>query len=141
VTSTTCKRSALALAAFALLSAPALAETVPWKATMTGADVVPPVEGTAKGQMDASYDTISKELRWTITFSGLSGPATAIHLHGPAAPGKTAPELVPVAGPYTSPIKGSATLTPEQADTLKRGVYVDIHTAAHPDGEVRGELK
>jgi hypothetical protein len=124
----------------AALPSAALAEQVPWKADLA------PVAGAAgtsegKGHVDATYDTLTKEFSWTITFSGLSGPATGAHFHGPAAPGKTAPVLVPVDGPFTSPIKGKATLTPEQADTLKRGVYVDVHTKAAEEGELRGELK
>ena len=121
-------------------STPAFAEQVPWKADLA------PVAGMqdksqGKGHVDATYDTLTKELSWTITYSGTTGPATGAHFHGPAAPGKTAPVLVPVDGPFTSPIKGKATLTPEQADTLKRGVYLDLHTQAAEEGELRGELK
>jgi hypothetical protein len=36
------------------------------------------------------YDTTSKNLTWTITFDGLTGPPTVAHFHGPAEPGKTA---------------------------------------------------
>jgi hypothetical protein len=118
----------------------ALAEQVPWSADLAP---IAGVEGNGqgKGHVDATYDTLTKELSWTVTFSGLSGPATGVHFHGPAAPGKTAPVLVPADGPFTSPVKGKATLTPEQADTLKRGVYVDVHTQAGEQGELRGELK
>jgi hypothetical protein len=132
--------AALAACLAAAPLASAFAEQVPWKADLA------PVEGMAgksqgKGHVDATYDTLTKELSWTITYSGLTGPATAAHFHGPAAPGRTAPVLIPVDGPFTSPIKGKATLTPEQADTLKRGVYLDLHTQAAEEGELRGELK
>jgi hypothetical protein len=130
----------LALAACSLLS-PARAEVVPWKAQLTGGEEVPPTDSAGKGEVDASYDTETKTLKWTITYSGLTGPVTAGHFHGPAAPGKTAPALVPIANVTSNPIKGEAILTPEQADALKRGVYVNLHTAKFPDGEIRGELK
>lgn len=122
-------------------AAPALAEVVPWKAELTASAEVPPNDSAAKGHVEANYDTETKKLSWTITYSGLTGPATAAHFHGPSMPGKTAPVLVPISGPQANPIEGSATLSSEQADALKRGVYVNIHTQAHPDGEIRGELK
>ncbi len=130
----------LATGLAAALPRGAAAEQVPWKADLAPApDMAGKTEG--KGQADATYDTLTKELSWTITYSGLTGPATGAHFHGPAAPGKTAPVLVPVEGPFASPIKGKATLTAEQADALKRGVYLDIHTQAAEQGELRGELK
>jgi hypothetical protein len=131
---------ALGLLASAL-AAPARAEVVPWKADMTGGQEVPPNDSAAKGQFEANYDTESKKLTWTITYSGLTGPVTAAHIHGPAVPGKTAPALIPIANAQANPIKGEAILTPEQAETLKRGVYVNLHTSKYPDGEIRGELK
>lgn len=122
------------------LPAGARAEQVPWKADLAPtADMQGKSQGN--GHVDATYDTLTKELSWTVTYSGMTGPATGAHFHGPAAPGKTAPVLVPVDGPFTSPIKGKATLTAEQADTLKRGVYLDLHTQAAEEGELRGELK
>jgi hypothetical protein len=131
----------LGLAAWAGENLPASAEVVPWKAELSGAQEAPPTPSDGKGTLEASYDTQTKQLNWTITFSGLSGPVTAAHLHGPAEPGKIGPIIVPISGPYVSPIKGTATLTSEQADALKRGVYINLHTAQHPEGEIRGELK
>jgi hypothetical protein len=131
-------------AALALVLAgagPATAEIVPWKAEMSGKAEVPPNDSAGTGQFEGSFDTENRTLTYTITYSGLTGPITAAHVHGPAIPGKTAPIMLPIVNTAESPIKGTATLSPEQADTLKRGVYVNIHTAAHPDGELRGELK
>jgi hypothetical protein len=123
------------------LAGPALAEVVPWKADLDAAATVPANDSKATGHVEANYDTETKKLSWKITYSGLTGPATAAHVHGPAMPGKTAAVLLPISNPQANPIEGSATLTSEQADALKRGVYVDIHTKDHPDGEIRGELK
>ena len=90
--------------------------------------------------MTATYDTDSKKLSWTGTYSGLSGPATAAHFHGPAEAGKNAGVAVPIT-PNTSPLAGSATLTDAQAADLQGGRwYVNVHTAANPGGEIRGQL-
>ena len=49
---------------------------------------------------------------------------------------------MPFAGPLASPIIGSATLTPAQVDQLKQGLwYINLHTAANPGGELRGQVK
>ena len=91
------------------------------------------------GTADFDYDAASKKLTWKITYSGLSGPATAAHFHGPAAAGANAGVKVAIPNPATSPIEGSATLTDEQAADLVGGkYYVNIHTAANPGGEIRG---
>jgi hypothetical protein len=131
----------LAVAAWSVQALPASAELVPWKAELSGGAEVPPTQSEGRGTLDASYDSLTKEFVWTITYSGLTGPVTAAHIHGPADPGKNAPILIPIAGPFASPIRGKTTLTPEQADALKRGVYLNLHTAQNPEGEIRGELK
>jgi hypothetical protein len=80
-------------------------------------------------------------LTWTIVYSGLTGAATAAHFHGPAKPGKNAAPVVPLTGALDSPIKASATLTDAQAKDLLAGLwYINIHTAANPGGEIRGQL-
>ncbi len=50
-------------------------------------------------------------------YSGLTGPATAAHFHGPAPVGKNAGVMIPIA-PATSPLEGSATLNDAQAKAL-----------------------
>ena len=78
---------------------------------------------------------------WTVTYEGLTGDATAAHFHGPAAADATAGPVVPIDGDLASPIEGSATLTEEQATQLQDGMwYFNVHTAAHPDGEIRGQV-
>lgn len=135
-------RSAVAGAAAAvLLAAPALAETVTFNTELSGSNEVPPVETPATGTAEASFDTETKELTWTATYEGLTGPATAAHFHGPAGEGENAPPVMPVEGDLASPIEGSATLTDEQATQLQEGMwYFNIHTEQHPDGELRGQL-
>ena len=136
------KRILLATAATAaLMVSPTLAETMNMKADLTGASEVPPVTTSAKGSLTATYDTASKKLSWKGTVSGLSGEATAAHFHGPAEPGKNAGVLVPAPGVKTGAFEGSATLTDDQAKALMAGqTYFNIHTAANPQGEVRGQV-
>ena len=105
-------RKVLALAALAGFAvAPAYADTMHFKASMTGPTETPPTDSKGTGAVDATYDTAAKTLTWTIDYSGLSGPAIAAHFHGPAPAGKPAPVEVPIKGSLDSPIKGSATLT------------------------------
>jgi hypothetical protein len=130
----------LLLSACAMLAWPALADTVSYKADLQGSQEVPPVAGSGSGSAELSYDTATKKLTWKVTFSGLSGPATAAHFHGPAEPGKNAGVAVPISG-AASPMEGSATLTDAQASDLVGGKwYVNIHTAANKGGEIRGQV-
>ena len=118
----------------------ARADQVNFKADLSGASEVPPVTSAGKGTATASLDTATKTLSWSVTYSGLSGPATAAHIHGPAAPGANAGVLVPFNDP-AGPIKGSAALTDAQITDLEAGKwYVNVHTAANKPGEIRGQL-
>jgi hypothetical protein len=136
------KRTLFAVAtATALVGSPAYAETINFKADLTGASEVPPVNTAGKGSLTATYDTASKRLSWKGTVSGLTGDANAAHFHGPAEPGKNAGVLVPAPGVKSGPFEGSATLSDDQAKVLMAGqTYFNIHTAANPQGEVRGQV-
>jgi hypothetical protein len=127
--------------AVALVGAPAMAETITMKADLAGASEVPPVNTSGKGNLTATYDTATKKLSWQGTVSGLTGDATAAHFHGPTEPGKNAGVLVPAPGVKSGAFEGSATLTDDQAKALTAGqTYFNIHTAANPQGEVRGQV-
>jgi len=131
-----------ALTAASLLAVtPAFAEMVTYKATLTGAAQVPPVDTKGSGTLTATYDTASKKLTYTVAYKDLSGPAAAAHFHGPADAKTNAGIVVPVTGAVTSPIKGEATLTDAQAADLAAGRwYFNIHTAANKGGEIRGQV-
>jgi CHRD domain-containing protein len=121
-------------------ASPSFAAPVQFKADLKGSSEVPPNTTTGSGSVTASYDPATKQLTWSGTYSGLSGPATAAHFHGPAEPGKNAGVAVPIT-PATSPLKGSATLTDAQAADLMGGRwYVNVHTEANKGGELRGQL-
>ena len=129
----------LALAATVALAGPAFAEKM--KATLDGKSEVPANASAGTGTADLDYDAAAKKLTWKLTYSGLSGPATAAHFHGPAEPGKNAGVAVAIPNAASSPAEGSATLTDAQAADLTAGrYYINIHTAANPGGEIRGQV-
>jgi hypothetical protein len=129
----------LALGAAVAFTGPAFAEKM--KATLDGKSEVPPNASAGTGTADIDYDAATKKLSWKLTYSGLSGPPTAAHFHGPAEPGKNASVGLAIPNPTTSPVEGSATLTDAQAADLAAGkYYINIHTAANPGGEIRGQV-
>jgi len=130
--------AALAIGTVVAFAGSAFAEKM--KATLDGKSEVPPNTSNATGTADIDYDPASKKLSWKLTYSGLTGPATAAHFHGPAAPGANAGVKVPI--PNTaSGSEGSATLTDEQAADLTAGkYYVNVHTEANKGGEIRGQV-
>ena len=101
----------------------------------------PNVVSEGMGTVDATLNTETKELKWKVVYSGLSGPAGAAHFHGPAEPGQNAGVVLGFKGSVESPITGDATITPAQANDLLSGKwYVNIHTKAYPGGEIRGQV-
>jgi hypothetical protein len=130
--------ASIAAALSILAGASAQAETMTFKTVLNGAAEVPAVTSDGKGSATVTLDTTTKIATWKVEYSGLSGLATAAHIHGPASPGTNAGVAVPlIIGP--SPLEGSATLTDAQiADLIAGKDYINIHTAAHPGGEIRG---
>lgn len=119
----------------------ASAEMMEMKVTLTGSEEVPPVETTAKGEAEVSYDSETKTLSWELDYSGLSGDATAAHFHGPADAGANAPPVVPLEE-FADGSEGSAELTDAQAEELMAGKwYLNVHTEKNPGGEIRGQVK
>ena len=118
----------------------AQAETVTLKADLKGSNELPPNSSPASGTAEATLDASSKLLTYTITYKDLTGPALGAHFHGPVEAGKNAGIVLPFKT-VQSPIQGSATLTDEQAADLLAGKwYANIHTAANPGGELRGQM-
>lgn len=114
--------------------------TASFSGTMNAASEVPPNMTRGSGMAEAWLNKDTHVLKYKIVYTGLSGPATAAHFHGPASAGANAGVALPFANP-ASPIEGQATLTPAQeADLMAGKWYANIHTAANPGGEIRGQM-
>jgi hypothetical protein len=138
---TTIFRTAVALSALAFVSFAARAETVKLHATLKTAWEVPAKTGPGHGKLTATFDTTTDVLTYHVEYSDLTGPAVAAHFHGPADRTADAPPQVVVPKPLDSPIEGTATLTADQAKDLLAGkYYFNVHTAANPGGEIRGQV-
>jgi hypothetical protein len=135
-------RALLATAFAVALMSTAHAATVSYTAHLTGGKEVPKTESKGSGKLDATYDTTTRLLTYSLTFEGLTGPATAAHFHGPAPRGQNAGVLAPIGDKnLTSPVNGTVTLSEDQAKEMHSGkVYVNVHTAANPGGEIRGQV-
>jgi len=129
----------VALGTAVAFAGPAFAEKM--KATLDGKSQVPANTSAGTGTADIDYDAATKKLTWKVTYSGLSGPVTAAHFHGPAEAGKNSGVAVAIPNATSSPAEGSATLTDAQAADLTAGkYYINVHTAANPGGEIRGQV-
>ena len=121
---------------------PASAIIIPLTANMTGAkaNAGAGTGSTGTGLGTITLDTGTNVLTWSISWSGLIGTAAAMHFHGPALPNQNAGVQVStgVAGP---PVIGNAFLGAGQVADLVAGLwYLNLHTAAHPGGEIRGQV-
>jgi hypothetical protein len=128
---------ALAVAALAFGAQVALAEDV--KVALSGDQEVPAVSTQAKGSGTISVKD-DKTVSGAITVSGLT--PTAAHIHEGAA-GKNGGVIIPLtkSGDGFS-VPAGAKLTDAQYEAFKKGdLYVNVHTAAHPGGEIRAQLK
>ena len=129
--------TALALAAFAL----GAGTKQVWTAGLSSGQEIPKqvvktpnAHGLFKGVRTGTT------LKWKLTFAKLSGPATAAHIHM-AAKDKSGPIVVPLCGPCSSGMTGTATLTADQMAAFKKHLlYVNVHTDKNPAGEIRGQL-
>lgn len=110
------------------------------KVTLAGAHEVPPVKtmGSGSGTITIGADM---SVSGSITTKGV--PGTAAHIHEGAA-GKNGPVIIPLAksGEDTWSVPVGAKLTAAQYKAFEAGdLYVNVHTQAHPGGEVRAQLK
>ena len=111
-------------------------------AKLTAAREVP----KPKGVPSAATGTFTvtrrgKKLTFRLTFSHLTGKATAAHIHKGRA-GKAGPVLVPLCGPCKSPVVKTVTVTSDQRDAIEHGAtYVNVHTKKNAAGEIRGQIK
>jgi len=109
------------------------------KVNLTGASEVPPVKTSATGEGTISIAD-DGAVSGSVMTKGIQG--TAAHIHVGAA-GKNGPVAVPFTkdgDTYKAP--AGAKLNADQMKAFKAGeLYVNVHSAANPDGEIRGQLK
>lgn len=140
------RRAVLVLASIAWAGSASVASAAPtpFNVTLNGAQQVPPVQTSGSGMAVVTYDPATRDMTWSITYSGLSSEVTMAHFHGPAPEGKNAGVLVWLSKkgePAASPITGKATLTAAQAEQFMAGQwYMNVHTKDHPGGEIRGQV-
>jgi len=119
-----------------------------YAADLRGTNEVPPNASTAFGSAFVTIDTTSNTLYWDVVTSGLS--PTLSHIHGQAAAGANAGVLINFAtsaAAFTNGrTSGSISLAGLSTDNLNAlltnpgNFYVNVHSAAFPGGEIRGQL-
>ena len=111
------------------------------KVTLSGAEVVPPVNTSASGGGTITVKD-DHSVSGSVTTKSLSGIAAHIHV---GARGQNGPVIVPLAkgaDGNTWSVASGAKLTNAQYEAYKAGnLYVNVHTAAHKGGEIRGQIK
>ena len=141
-------RTGVALAGLLALAAagPRAAQAKPPKlltfiAVLTGGQVVPPSTSNAMGVAFLNFESSTKRLCYSISYSSMLGTETEAHLHGDAQAGQTNAvlyDLTPLGSPKVSclgPIKAN------EENLLKRGrLYINIHTDLFVAGEIRGQV-
>jgi len=107
---------------------------------LTGAQEVPPNDSRATGTGDITIDA-DGNVTGRVSTPTIQGKAAHIHV---GAPGKAGPPIITLDGgdPGTWTVPQGARLDAEQIAQWKAGnLYVNVHTAEHPGGEVRAQLK
>lgn len=148
--------SVLAVVLLSLLAARCGGTLTGFEAFMNGASEVPPVAFSSTGR--ATFDVDAQSARYSIVLFGMSSTVTAAHIHGPAGPGVNAGIIVTLySGTAAAPVNGllvqgtfdsssinaaSGVAWQQLVDLMgSGGVYVNVHTTAFPDGEVRGQVR
>jgi hypothetical protein len=108
-----------------------------------GQTVSPHAKGTKVGASGTFTATLTgTTLRWTLTYSHLTGPVVAAHIHM-GVRGKAGIALIALCGPCHSPMSGTANSVTDDVGSIMSsgGAYVNVHTAKNTEGEIRGQIK
>ncbi|MGB8194862.1 MAG: CHRD domain-containing protein [Chitinophagaceae bacterium] len=113
-------------------------------ANASGAQEFPANAATATGTLTGTYNSSTNKLVYNISWSGLTGIPSGLHFHGPALPGVNAGILISLTittAAAAGGASGEAVLTEAQeTDMLGGKWYWNVHTAAFPGGEIRGQV-
>jgi len=111
---------------------------VTYLATLSGASEVPANASTATGTATLTFNSTTKIFSITVTYTGVT--ATNGHIHKGAA-GVSGGVIFPFPS-FTSPISYTSVAldATQEADLGANLYYVNIHSAAFPGGEIRGQL-
>ena len=115
-------------------------------ASMTPAQETGSLNGSPSGSgtTTGTYNATTNSLQYNVSWTGLTGPATLGHFHGPALAGATASPVITfnlVNNGATGTASGTITLTDAQeADLLAGKWYSNIHTQTNGGGEIRGQV-
>lgn len=135
----------LALTAAGAAVARTQATTIQLNTSMNAAQEVPAATGdvsAARGTFSASVtkSETGGVVTWEMTFTGLTGPAGAAHIHM-APQGVAGAVVTPLCGPCQSPASGTANVNATVLSALQTGgAYVNVHTPTNAAGEIRGQL-
>lgn len=121
----------------ALTAPPVLANEI--KVTLSGSEENPPVTTSASG---SGTVTINADMTVSVNITTTGIAATAAHIHMAPA-GQNGPVIVPfVRNGDTWGVAPGAKLTEAQYAAYKAGnLYVNVHSKAHPGGEIRAQIR
>jgi hypothetical protein len=130
-----------AVAGYAALAGATTTRNDRFTASLDPRQEVPSPKGVAVLAGGRFTATLSgSKLKWTLTFKHLTGKATAAHIHS-GKRGKAGIVLIPLCGPCKSGVSGTAVVTSQEVDAMKKGnLYINVHTVKNPAGEIRGQL-
>ncbi|TDE43487.1 CHRD domain-containing protein [Flavobacterium rhamnosiphilum] len=112
--------------------------TIIYTATLRGANEVPANASTATGTATLRFNTVTKTFTISVTYTGVTATGAHIHYANPGVSGPIAFPFSSIASPITYT---SVALNATQESYLNANLYyVNIHSAALPDGEIRGQL-
>jgi hypothetical protein len=131
----------LVLLCVCALAVAGAASAAPRSEVMVGAKLDAMQDHTTSHGTGTFTATISGgKLHYTLKFSGLTGAATAAHIHV-GKKGVSGNVLVPLCGPCSHTEMGTVKLNAMQLrDVTKVATYVNVHTKKFPNGEIRGQL-
>ena len=109
-------------------------------ASIDGNQEVPATGSMATGSMSGTYDDVTNQLSYNITYTNLQGNLNNAHFHGNAPAGMSAGVKAGIS--FTANMSGTVTVTEGTDETqfLAGNWYINLHTTVHGGGEIRGQV-